>query len=131
MTVSQLLLAAGILMITIAVIHSALGEILIFSRMGQGSIIPVAGGDLLRERHVRILWATWHIVSIFGMAFAVILIRLALWPSLPLQPAVLQMIASATTASGLLVLYASRGRHPGWIGLLIVGMLIFLALNGI
>ena len=61
-------LIAGILAFLVAIIHSALGEHLVFRRMRNGTIIPTNGGTLLKERHVRILWASWHIVSIFGVA---------------------------------------------------------------
>lgn len=128
MASTSLLIAAGGLTIIVAAIHSVMGEILIFSRMRRGRIIPVFGGDLLRERHVRILWASWHIVSIFGVAFAAILLRLAYWPVAPLGATVLLVIASSTVSSGILVLFATRGKHPGWLGLLAIGTLILLTL---
>lgn len=36
------------------------GEFLIFKRMRQGSIISTQSEPLLRERHVHMLWASWH-----------------------------------------------------------------------
>lgn len=129
MNSASLLIAASGLTFIVAAIHSFMGEILIFSRMRRGTIIPICGGDLLRERHVRILWASWHIVSIFGVAFAAILLRLAYWPLAPLGAITLLFIAGSTAISGILVLCATRARHPGWIGLLAICALIILAIS--
>lgn len=51
-------LAAAVLLILIGLVHSILGEKLIFRRMRKGGFIPTNGGPALREPHVRILWAT-------------------------------------------------------------------------
>ncbi|KFC66715.1 hypothetical protein FG93_04194 [Bosea sp. LC85] len=59
-------LLAGALMLVIGLIHSVLGEMLIFRHMRRGSLVPTMGQPLLRERHVRILWASWHLPSILG-----------------------------------------------------------------
>jgi len=55
------LFVAGCLSLALGVIHSVMGEILIFRRMRQGRIIPTNGHPVLKERHVRILWASWHL----------------------------------------------------------------------
>lgn len=120
--------AAG-LAILIGVVHSVLGERLVFSRLRQGSLVPTQGGTLLREGHVRILWATWHIVTLLGWALAAALLLLAAEPSLsPLHIALLQVIALTMAASGLLVLVGTKARHPGWIGLLGAAVLTWLGL---
>ena len=56
-----MLIAAAVLAISVGVIHSVLGELLIFNQMREGSFVPKIGKPLLRERNVRILWATWHL----------------------------------------------------------------------
>src|SRR5918996_4345577 len=75
---NQYFLAAGLLTFVIGVVHSVLGERLIFRRMRVQGFIPTNGGEVLLERHVRILWATWHIVTAFGWCVAVVLFWLAL-----------------------------------------------------
>ncbi|MEM7133810.1 MAG: hypothetical protein AAF702_46370 [Chloroflexota bacterium] len=122
------LFTAAILAVSVGLIHSILGEVLIFSRMGDGTFVPAVGRPLLRERHVRILWATWHIVTIFGWALATILLRLT-WPGseLALQSFVKNTVGIGMLISSLLVLYATKGMHPGWIGLLGVAGLCWLA----
>ncbi len=124
------LVAASLLAFAVAVVHSVLGEQLIFRRMRTGGMIPTNGGDLLRERQVRILWATWHLVSILGSGMAVLLLWLATPSSQHLvnSPAT-AVIAIAMLACSLLVLIATRGKHPGWIGLLGVAVLVFLGMR--
>jgi hypothetical protein len=117
------LVAAVALAALVGVIHSVLGEILIFRRLP-----PHDGASRRHRRPFDILWATWHIASVMGWAFAVVLWKLAAMhePS-PLRGFLLLAIASAYAASGLLVLIGTRGRHPGWIALFGVALLIGLA----
>ncbi|MEM8488050.1 MAG: hypothetical protein AAF564_21045 [Bacteroidota bacterium] len=123
------LLAAAIAAAIVGLVHSVLGEVLIFSRMrSDRQIIPTVGKPLLHERHVRILWATWHIASIFGWALAAVLFSLAQPASeMLLQEVVVHAIAGGMFASGLLVLIATKGKHPGWLGLLVVAALCWLS----
>ena len=125
------LAAAAALTIVIGLVHSVLGERLVFSRLRQGTLVPTQGGTLLRGHHVRILWATWHVVTVLGWAVAAVLLLLAAEPVLgPLHVALLQVIALAMMASGALVLVGTRGRHPGWIGLMGVAGLTWIGLTG-
>jgi hypothetical protein len=122
------LLAAGVITVLVGVIHSVFGEVLIFSRMRQKTLIPTHGAPLLRERHVRILWASWHLGSVFGWAFAAILLRLAF----PTNPAAFQAfvetaLIAAMLCGSLLVLVATKAKHPGWCGLLAVALLTWVA----
>lgn len=122
------LLAAGAVAILVGMIHSILGEVLIFRRMREGKLVPTNGRPILKERHVRILWASWHIVTIFGWAIAAILLELARSSSeLELQGFVLNTVALSMLASSFLVLFATKGMHPGWFGLLAVAGLCWLA----
>jgi hypothetical protein len=116
--------AAGVLTVIVGAIHSVFGERLIFGRMRSAGLIPTNGGGLLRERHVRILWATWHVVTVMGWCFAAALFWLAIPSSEPLTRSFLaSAVAVAMAASSVLVLVGTRGKHPGWIGLLLVAIL--------
>ena len=124
------LLSGGLLAIAVALVHSLLGEKLIFSRMRDSGLVPTLGQPVLRERHVRILWATWHLVSIMGAAFGVILI----YAAQPLAQSELPRFVLITVfvtlvLSAALVLYATKGKHPGWIGLLGVALLTWFHLQ--
>ena len=119
--------AAGTLAFFVGLVHSILGEKLIFRRMRTGSIIPTNGGKVIGEGHVRIIWASWHIVTLFGWLIAAALIWLARSPErLQNNGVVLSAIASTMLVSALLVLIATKARHPGWAGLLGVAALVWL-----
>jgi hypothetical protein len=123
-------LSAGVLAFVVGCIHSVLGERLIFSRIRNRGLVPTQGGQLLHESHVRILWATWHAATAIGWGLAAILV----WCSVHAEPgsvprAVGLAIALAMLASSILVLVGTRGRHPGWLGLLGVAVLTVIGLN--
>ena len=124
-----LAIAAGLAVLT-GIVHSVLGEWLIFRHVRQGSLLPAEDAPPLRKRNLRILWATWHLASVFGWAFAVILGMLAFNP----QVTLLSLVAGATVAAyaggSLLVLVATNGRHPGWIALALVVALTWVGLLG-
>jgi hypothetical protein len=98
---------------------------LIFRKLRKGTIIPNQAAAPLELRNVRILWATWHLASAFGVGFAAILFFMANRDSAPDAATAWTLIVSFAAGS-LLVLVATRGRHPGWIALLIVSVLTYL-----
>ena len=117
--------AAAGLMFAVAAVHSVLGELLIFRRLRVGADVPTPGGQLLRARHVGILWASWHVVTVLGCALAVLLLR---WAQFAVEsPAgdAAPIVAGAMAVSAALVGVGTRGRHPGWIALLIVALLVW------
>ena len=121
-------IAAASLAFVVGLVHSVLGEVMIFRRMRkQGRVIPTEGGGILSGPNVRILWASWHVLTVFGWGMAAILV----WLSQPLAPGaadgfIEQTIAVSMLAGSMLVLIATKGRHPGWIGLLGVAVLAWL-----
>jgi len=125
------LTAAAVLAWAVGVAHSILGERLIFSRLRRGRLVPTDGGTLLQERHVRILWASWHLPTLFGWVFAAALLRLASESTGGgLTHPLVTSIAGGMLAGSVLVCYATKARHPGWIGLLGVAVLCWLGLRG-
>lgn len=120
------LIMAGCLSVVVAVIHSALGEVLIFSKLRKGKIVPTLAPSPLQARNIRILWATWHVASFFGAGFAAVFFWLATQP-IELDTVLQLALALPMAASSALVLWATKGRHPGWIGLGAVAVLVFLA----
>lgn len=108
----------------IGLIHSLLGERFIFGRMRSGGLIPTNGGHILREPHVRIIWATWHLATAMGMGIAVVLFWLALPSSRHVgQSLIAAAVIGAMVASSGLVLIGTKGKHPGWAGILCVAVL--------
>ncbi len=116
-----MLFTAGILAVLLGAVHSVLGEKLIFSDWR-------ANPPTILRRHRNILWASWHIVSFLGLGIGGAFIWLSGKTDLiaSLKP-VLLSLALGFALSGLIVLYATRGRHPGWIVLLTIAVLTFLA----
>jgi len=124
---NKYLAAAGTLAFFVGLIHSFLGEKLLFRRMRTGTIIPTNGGKVIGEGHVRIIWASWHIVTLFGWLIAVTLIWFAASPDkMQNQGVGLSAIASTMLVSALLVLIATKARYPGWVGLLGVATMVWL-----
>ncbi len=120
-------LIAAIVLFIVGTIHSILGEFLIFRYLRKKGIVPSLAAPPLRERHVRILWATWHIVTVFGYGFCVVLV----WLSQSTEnvnhvPFIKETIIYSMLAGALLVLWGTRGKHPGWVGLLLVAFFTWL-----
>lgn len=121
------LVAAGVLAFVVGLVHSVLGERLVFRRLRKEGFIPTHGGTLLGERHVRILWASWHVLTVVGWGMASILFRLASpQPSVGGTWFVEDAIAVSMLCSAVLVFVGTKARHPGWAGLLCVAVLVWL-----
>ena len=118
-----LLFIAGLLCILLGLAHSFLGERLIFN--GWRKSPPV-----IRQRHQNIIWASWHLGSFLGFGIGGALIFLSKQAELisPLKPVFLSLIVGFILSS-LIVLYATKGKHPGWIVLLIIGVLTLFGLK--
>ena len=123
---APLLLLAGVITAATGLVHSVLGEILIFRHVRSGSLVPAAGAPPLRERNIRIIWATWHLATVFGWAFAGVLLRLAFGHPSP-SSLILSAIVFAYLGGAILVLIGTKGRHPGWIALSAVAALTWFA----
>ena len=119
--------AAGVLAFIVGIVHSLLGEHLIFRRMRTHGLVPTNGGQSLHTAHVRILWATWHIATAMGWGIGAILFWLAMPSSVPAaRSAITLSVVASMLASSTLVLVGTKGRHPGWVGLLGVAVLTVL-----
>ena len=116
-------IAAGVIALITGVGHSVLGEILIFRHLRSSGLVPTMAAPPLRERHIRIIWATWHLASVFGWAFAGILLRLAIAPDGSPSALIVSAVVFANLAGSSLVLIGTKGQHPGWIALLLVAVL--------
>ena len=127
----SMFLAAGVIALITGVIHSVMGEILIFRQLRKSGLVPTMAAPPLRERNIRILWATWHLASVFGWAFAGILIRLSIAPHDSPRGLIVSAIVFANLAGSLLVLIGTKGRHPGWVALLVVAVLAWFGASAI
>jgi hypothetical protein len=118
------MLTAAVLIFIVGVIHSALGESLIFRHLRSNGIVPTREAPPLRARHIRILWARWHVATVFGWALGFVLLKIAS-PSADqsLEMVVRNAAAFAFLGGSFLVLIGTKGRHPGWIAFLVVAAL--------
>ena len=116
--------AAACLALFVGLAHSILGELLLIGRLVSDGLPPLLGN---REFARRTLRFTWHLPTALACGFAAILLRLAR-PDAP--GAQLAFVERATAlsflASATIVLLISRGKHPGWVGLLGVAILIWM-----
>lgn len=124
------LFIAGLLCFILGVVHSFLGEYLIFKdKRNKGRLIPSKNSNELKERHLRILWATWHLASVFGWCIGAILIKIAVLESqqnTEITCYILNAIHYTMFISSALVAVGTKGKHPGWIVLLAIGLLVFI-----
>lgn len=123
-------LIAGVLCVVLGLIHSTLGEVLIFNpKRHKGRIVPTKRTPGLREKHLRIIWATWHLASVFGWCIGAILVKTSFIQH-ELSSKVIDIIIQSSIygmfAGSLLVLAGTKGRHPGWIVLLLIGILLLV-----
>jgi hypothetical protein len=117
---------ASLVLLITAVVHSVLGEVLIFRKLSGGRIVPSLAAPPLEPRNVRILWATWHLASVFGLVLALVVYRVGAGEPLGIT-VLLRTIAVACALGAGLVLVGTRGRHPGWVSLSIAAALIWYA----
>ncbi|MGQ0710257.1 MAG: hypothetical protein ACT4NV_10960 [Rhodoferax sp.] len=116
------LLAAAALTVFVGLAHSVVGEWLVWRRHTLRTALGRQWG---------IVWASWHLATVLGAGLALVLVWLAqqaptgLAGSPYLAPA--RAIAAASALSAALVAFATRGRHPGWLGLGGVALLVWLA----
>lgn len=126
------LLAAAALIFVIGLVHSWLGELVIFRQLRQGpkssGVVPSGGAPVLRGFQTRILWASWHLVTVLAWALAALLLWLAQPAARAMSGGVVEGIAiAALTAGAGLVLWSNRGRHPAWIALLAAAALVLMS----
>lgn len=123
-------LIAGILCFILGLVHSILGEYLIFKdKRNKGSLVPIIVKKELKERHLRIIWATWHLASFFGWCIGAFLVKISLEQN-KLDSEFIDFIIYSTIytmfASSFLVLIGTKAKHPGWIILLLIGILLII-----
>ena len=127
----QPLLAAGaFLAMLTGIAHSFLGERLIFRQLRNASLVPSLPAPPLHGAFVRIIWASWHFGSVLAFVLAGLLLHLSLQPAASVPAAIVLGAAGAGFIAGsLLVLIATRGRHPAWLALAAVGVLSWMAIG--
>lgn len=125
---NHLYIAASIVLVLTGIAHSLIGELMIFRKVSGGQIVPNRSAPPLKERNIRILWASWHLTTVFGFVLAFILFQTGT-KNFPAIPLLSHSIATACLIGSLLVLFGTKGRHPGWLALGISACLIWFAIS--
>ncbi len=123
--VNNLLLSAGLILIITGVVHSVLGEVLIFKKIRNKGVVPDIEISPLQVRNFQIIWATWHLVTVFGFLISVLIFKMAEYSVIKSE--FLLPITITMFVASFIVFFATNARHPGWIGLLTVGLLCWLS----
>lgn len=122
------LVGAAALVFLIGLVHSWMGELMIFRHLRERGVVPTGGAPVLRDFQTRILWASWHLVTVMAWAFAALLLWLAQPAAQAASGGVVEStLAAALTAGAGLVLWSNRGRHPAWMALLAAAALVLLS----
>lgn len=124
---SPYLQAAAALLAFTGTVHSILGERLIFNRWRTARIVATGTDAHVAKRHARILWASWHGLTVFAYATAWIAATFSASDiEHPVTLRVLNTLIAACIAVALLVIAGTRGRHPGWVALILSAVLMTL-----
>ena len=120
--------AASGLLFVVSLAHSVLGEAMMFRRVRGAAWLQADTGRRLGRGHLGILWATWHGLTALGWGIAAVFAWLARLSPAARAPMgfIDDALAAALAAVALLVLLGTRGRHPGWVGLLATAVLAWL-----
>lgn len=125
-----MLTAAAVVLVALALLHSILAELLIFRHAGSVTGLPALGFPPTLGRPdspMGIIRACWHALTVFGLAFALILGRFGALSVLSEEDRfAVQTIAGALVASAALICVSTRGKHIGWIAFLAAAALAWL-----
>lgn len=107
---------AGILLITLALAHSIIGEFLIFRHLAKGAQKHEASLSLFEQRRWYAIRSSWHVVTLLAIGIGFVLIDIT------------RPVTVITWTIGFTTIFwfvGTRGRHPAWIVLLLVlGLLV-------
>ncbi len=100
-------LATALIIITIGLVHSILGE--------KTVIGPLMTRDTAPPYIKRLMRVGWHITTLFWFAIAAQFLAMHFYPAQSRKSFILIM-AVTFGISALIALFASKGKHISWIG---------------
>src|SRR6478735_4767003 len=122
MSRNDFLLVAAAIVAAIGLIHSYLGERLVFSRLFALPDLPLLRRD--RTYTENVLRYAWHLTSLAWWSAGAILVAFW-WGASDPRRTVLLIIAAMLLLTGLTVLATAGRRHPAWPLLLIAAAAIW------
>ncbi len=114
-------LAAGLSALG-GLLHSALGERLILSRLNAPDLPETLGSSGFT---IQVLRLFWHLVTVAWWGLAALLLLHATMPPGDVNHQVVQTIAATFLASAAVSFVVSRGKHFSWGVLLIIAALVW------
>ena len=118
-SINVYLFAAAVLIILTALVHSVMGERLIFARWRRKTPdIP--------NGYIGIIWASWHVLSVFGLMIAAVVAFYAIG-LMPMSSALLRAFATLFVVSSALIAWGTKWQHPAWAVFLILAILMLIA----
>lgn len=120
-------LSAALLLIVTATIHSIAGEKLLLIPTLKLEIQPLFGSTFLARRTLRF---AWHLMTLFWLAIATVLILFARQPVSSTDIVVVQVFSFTFFFSGILSLVGGKGKHFSWFVFLAIAILLWLGLQG-
>ncbi len=110
------LTAASVLCVLLAVVHSALGERLVFAPLRQNGDWRAEALSLLDRQRWRAIRATWHLISIIGLGIGAVLFVVARG-----EGPVATILGVTFTVAAAYWATATRMKHPAWLVLGLIG----------
>lgn len=114
------LVMAGLLTISLGVLHSIVGERRFFSDLASKR--GIASEPLVSPWQLSVLRGTWHTLSLFGYGLGFLLFTLAV-PWLGAKVGITTVIAVACGVIGLYWAYVTKLWHLAWIAFVLVAAL--------
>lgn len=112
------LVTAATLTTLLAAAHSILGERFILMRLFRRELPHLLGSDAFTKRTLRF---AWHVMSIWGVGIAAIMVQS---PPVP----IVWVLVATFVATAMLTAIVSRGQHLSWlVELIIAGLLAWTA----
>lgn len=119
--------AAAALTAALGVAHSVLGQrFVIGPLLRRGDLPRVLGSEVFTRR--TLLYA-WHATSLAWLGLAATLLVVAVQPRVMNMRAIAVLVQWAVLATAALALVVTRGRHPSWIVLVAIAILIGLGVR--
>lgn len=121
------LILAGTLIILLGLVHSVLGEVLIFRHVRRGRPLHAEAVELLPQRRWDALWSSWHLVTLLGMGLGGALVLTALAAGRN-GTGYVPAIAATFAVASVYWLLGTRGKHPAWVVFAAISSILVYAL---
>jgi hypothetical protein len=115
------LFTSAVLVAITSLLHSLIGEVKIIGPIQKSSDLPAVRGSI---RHTKLtLRFTWHVTTVLGFGFAVILFHLSTRELTADHIFIVRAISLTFLVNFFVSLIGSRARHISWVAFLVITVL--------